>query len=40
MDKIVRDSGSKDNPPKFMEDYIEELINKVNEIVDWINKNG
>jgi len=37
IDKIVKDIGSEENPSKASDEYIEELISKINEIIDWIN---
>lgn len=37
IDKIVKDVDNEDNPVKASDEYIEELISKINEIIDWIN---
>jgi hypothetical protein len=37
IDKIIKDMGDETRPPKHTEEYVQELIDKVNEIIDWIN---
>ena len=37
IDKIIKDEGDERNPPRHYEEYVEDLLNKVNEIVEWIN---
>ena len=37
IDKIIKDLGDETRPPKHSEEYIEDFIDKINEIIDWIN---
>ena len=37
IDKIIKDEGDERNPPKHYEEYVGELIDKINEIIEWIN---
>ena len=37
IDKIIIDEGDETRPPKHYEEYVEDLLKKVNEIIEWIN---
>ena len=37
MDRIIKDSGNSEGEGKSTEDYVIELVDKINEIIDWIN---
>ena len=37
IEKIIQDVDDGTSPPKMKEDYIDDIINKINEIIDWIN---
>ena len=34
IDKIVKDLGDETRPPKHIEEYVEEMVDKINEIID------
>ena len=38
IEKIVKDIDDGSGPVKLQSDYIDDIIEKLNEIIDWINK--
>ena len=37
IDKIIKDEGDETRPPRHYEEYVEDLLDKINEIIEWIN---
>tara|TARA_R100000458_G_scaffold21917_1_gene19680 strand:- start:997 stop:1125 length:129 start_codon:yes stop_codon:yes gene_type:complete len=37
LEKIIKDTDDGSAPVRLKDDYIDDVIQKINEIIDWIN---